>query len=149
MSQGKSAIKDASAPRSAVKSAVNGKINESKACEEIEGTSGHDLNEIMHQLLVVGLIASVFFMLTGIAIDLIRHRSLPTTVLPLSEAFSRTVQLRASGFFSIGLLLLILTPFLRVLGSLLVFIWERDWRYAGITFLVFIVMLISVLVGEG
>ncbi len=144
MGHGKSIVEHASAPQSVSKGEAEG----SKPWEDIGEAPEHDLNEIMHQLLVVGLIASVLFMVTGIVIDLIRHRALPTTVLPLSEAFSRTLHLRASGFFSIGLLLLILTPFLRVLGSLLVFIWERDWRYA-ITLLVFIIMLISILVGEG
>jgi len=37
---------------------------------------------------------------------------------------------------------------LRVVGSLIVFIWERDGRYAAITGLVLIVMLISLWVGQ-
>ncbi len=108
-----------------------------------------DLNHVVHQLLIVGLYASVFLMVTGIVIDLVRQRAFPVAVLPLGEAFSRSVHLRASGYFSLGLLLLILTPVLRVVGSISVFLWERDWHFAGITFLVLAVMVTSILVGAG
>jgi uncharacterized membrane protein len=108
-----------------------------------------DLNEVVHLILIIGLYASVALMLAGVALDLYRSRALPVTVFSLSEALARTAQLRASGFFSLGLLLLILTPLLRVIGSVFVFAWERDWRFAGVTFLVMVVMIVSVLVGAG
>lgn len=108
-----------------------------------------DLNEVVHGVLIVGLYASVVFMVAGIAIDLIRQRTLPNEVLSLGEALSRTIQLRASGYFSLGLLLLILTPLLRVLGSALVFLSKRNWRYTTITLVVLLVMMISIWVGEG
>jgi len=107
-----------------------------------------DLNEIVHQILVIGLVISAVLMLVGLAIDLVLHRVLPTTVVPPVEALQRAVSLRPSGFLSLGLLTLILTPLLRVVGSLVVFVWERDWRYAGVTALVLVVMLASLWVGQ-
>lgn len=117
--------------------------------QDVKSKNQHDLNEVVHQVLIIGLYSSVALMLTGIVIDLVRHRALPTQVLPIREAIMMTLQLRASGFFSLGLIILILTPMLRVIGSIVVFLWERDWRYAGITFLVLVVMLISIAIGEG
>ena len=108
-----------------------------------------DLNEVVHSVLIIGLYASVLLMVAGVAIDLIRSRALPTEVLSLSEAWSRTIHLRASGYFSLGLLILILTPLLRVIGSFLTFLWQRDWRYVGVTLVVMVVMLISLWVGKG
>lgn len=114
---------------------------------EAELAETHDLNERVHQILVAGLYASVSLMILGIILDLIFQRSLPTAVVPLSELWQRIVTLRPSAFFSLGLILLILTPLLRVIGSLGVFIRERDWRYAAFTFTVLVVMLISIYVG--
>ena len=108
-----------------------------------------DLNEVVHSVLIVGLYASVVFMVAGIAIDLIRRRALPNDVLSIGEALSRTIHLRASGYFSLGLLLLILTPLLRVIGSALVFLSKRNWRYTAVTLVVLLVMTVSIWVGEG
>ncbi len=118
--------------------------------EETPQTPGtRDLNEVVHQILIIGLYVSIFFMVSGLIIDLIRNRAFPTTMLSLPEVWARLIQLRASGFFSLGLLLLILTPLLRVVGSFFVFLWERDWRYAGVTLVVLVVMLVSIWFGEG
>ena len=114
---------------------------------QAQGT--RDLNEVVHQILIIGLYVSIFFMVSGLIIDLIRNRAFPTTMLTLPEVWARLLQLRASGFFSLGLLLLILTPLLRVVGSFFVFLWERDWRYAGVTLIVLVVMLVSIWFGEG
>src|SRR3954466_15810837 len=114
---------------------------------EAQRAETNDLNDRMHQILVLGLYASVSLMILGLVVDLILRRSLPTDVAALSELWGRIVTMRPSAFFSLGLILLILTPLLRVIGSLSVFIRERDWRYAGVTFTVLVVMLISIYVG--
>jgi uncharacterized membrane protein len=108
-----------------------------------------DLNEVVHQILVIGLVLSAVLMLVGLVIDLVLQGALPTTVLPPAEAVRRALSLRPSGFLSLGLLTLILTPLLRVVGSLVVFAWERDGRYVAVTALVLIVMLVSLWVGQG
>lgn len=48
-----------------------------------------------------------------------------------------------------GLLVLLLTPVLRVLVSVITFAMERDWAYTGITLLVFVILLVSFLLGRG
>jgi uncharacterized membrane protein len=103
---------------------------------------------MVHRVLVVGLLISALFMLIGLAMDLLLHHTLPTTVFPPAEAIRRAISLRPSGFLSLGLLTLILTPLLRVVGSLLIFAWERDGRYVIITALVLIVMVVSLWIGQ-
>ena len=51
------------------------------------------------------------------------------------------------GLLALGLLVLIATPILRVLGSVIGFIVERDWRYALITSIVFLIVVASILLG--
>jgi uncharacterized membrane protein len=60
----------------------------------------------------------------------------------------RVIQLRPSGVLALGLLVLIATPILRVIGSVIAFLYEGDWRYAGITFLVLCIVILSVIFGK-
>ena len=50
---------------------------------------------------------------------------------------------------ALGLLILLLTPILRVAISIVVFALEHDWRYTVITVLVLIILLVSLLLGRG
>ena len=49
----------------------------------------------------------------------------------------------------LGMLLLIATPVVRVALSVVFFLAQRDWLYAGITVFVLAVLLLSVIVGVG
>lgn len=117
--------------------------------EEERAKQQKDLDQVIHQLLVIGLVISVSFMLVGLVLDLTMHRVIPTAIPQISEIFSRALALRPSGFLSLGLLVLMATPIVRVIGSFIAFIYERDWRYAGITFLVLIIVTLSVVLGKG
>lgn len=108
-----------------------------------------DLNEIVHQVLVVGLLVSTALMLIGLGLDLMSGRETPTTASSFRETFQRVLALRPSGFLTLGLLVLIATPILRVIGSIAAFAYERDWSYALITLLVLIVVIISLITGHG
>ena len=80
--------------------------------------------------------------------DLLTGRNLPTVTLVPREAFMAVFALRPSGFLSLGLLVLLITPIVRVIGSIVVFVWERDWRFALVTSFVLIVMTVSIIVGQ-
>jgi uncharacterized membrane protein len=108
-----------------------------------------DLNAVVHAVLMVGLAISTALMLLGIGLDLFLQRDLPTAVPDLGEVLARVATLRASGFLALGLLVLIATPILRVVGSIIAFLYERDWRYAGITTVVLLVLGVSLLLGKG
>lgn len=108
-----------------------------------------DLNDAVHQILIIGLSISTVLLVAGLIIELLRQGALPEATLHPVEAIQRTLQFRASGFLSLGLLVLMITPIVRVIGSIIVFIWERDRRYTLITLTVLVVMLASVLFGRG
>lgn len=108
-----------------------------------------DFNEIVHYMLVMGLIFSTILMLIGLGLDFILGREVPKAVPDLKDVFSRIAVLRPSGFLTLGMLMLIVTPILRVVGSIFAFIYERDWRYAGITFLVLVIVIASLGLSKG
>jgi uncharacterized membrane protein len=117
--------------------------------EEERAKEQKSLDQTIHGLLIVGLAISVTLMLVGLFLDLIFRRVIPTTITNPREVFSRVISIRPSGFLSLGLLVLIATPVVRVIGSFIAFVYERDWRYAGITFVVMVVVLLSILIGRG
>lgn len=117
--------------------------------EEERAKEQRNLDQTIHQLLVIGLAISVSFMLLGLFLDLTLHRVIPTAIPNLGEVFTRVISFRPSGFLSLGLLVLIATPVVRVIGSFIAFLYERDWRYAGITFLVLLIVMFSIILGKG
>lgn len=100
-------------------------------------------------MLVIGLILSTALMLVGLALDLTLGREVPTAVPDFGDIFNRVIALRPSGFLALGLLVLIATPILRVVGSIFAFLYERDWRYTGITLLVLGIVMVSLVMGKG
>lgn len=52
------------------------------------------------------------------------------------------------GVIMLGLVLLILTPVMRVGISILVFITEKDWLYTGISTIVFLILICSFFFGK-
>jgi uncharacterized membrane protein len=113
---------------------------------EIEHT--RDLNDVIHRVLVIGLFASTAAMLAGMVLAVVRHRALATTAPEIAGVWARVEALRPSGFLALGILILIATPIFRVLGSFVIFSYERDWRYAGITLIVLLVLIASLLIGR-
>ncbi len=117
--------------------------------EKLELEHTRDLNEVIHRVLVIGLFASTVAMLAGVMLAVVRHRALATATPDVSGVWARIEALRPSGFLALGILMLIATPILRVLGSFVIFLYERDWRYAGVTLIVLLVLAASLLLGRG
>lgn len=107
-----------------------------------------DLNEVVRGVLIIGLVISTALMLAGIGLDLFEQRDLPTAVPDIGEVVSRVLMLRPSGFLALGLLVLIATPILRVIGSIGAFMYECDWRFAAVTTLVLAILSVSLLLGH-
>jgi uncharacterized membrane protein len=108
-----------------------------------------DLNAVVHRVLIIGLIISTALMLAGVGLALFSQRDLPTAVPDIGGIVNRVIALRPSGFLALGLLVLIATPILRVIGSIGAFVYERDWRFASITTLVLGVLILSLVLGRG
>lgn len=115
--------------------------------EAAELRKQRNLNAVVRAVLVVGVALSASLMLLGVGLDLVLRRDLPDVTPNLAEVVQRVLELSPSGFLALGLLILIATPILRVLGSLGTLLYWRDWRYAGIAAIVLAVMMTSILLG--
>ena len=118
--------------------------------EEIEG--------IVANLLITGVLLSAFVVLIGASIYLFRHgrepvaynvfRGEPAEYRNIPGILRDVFTLRGRGFIQLGLVLLIATPVARVAFAAWGFAAEKDKMYVGFTLLVLAILLYSLL-GSG
>ena len=106
------------------------------------------INRLVHRVLMTGLAISATLLVAGLVVWAARGGLLPRSVTGPVQALRDIGGLRPVGFFSLGLLALILTPFARVAGSVVIFLREHDRRYATITAAVLAIMVASILLGR-
>ena len=105
-------------------------------------------DESLHKLLLIGLYLSVALILFGLGLALFTHQNVPETVFPLRSLFTGLLSLNAGSYLSLGLLVLIATPIIRVITSFISFLVEKDWRFAAITLVVLATVLVSIFLGK-
>jgi uncharacterized membrane protein len=102
-------------------------------------------------VLIVGVVTSAILIASGFAASLAvgwegSLRGLPTTIRPavdFSAVVSGLVDMRPVALAQAGLLVLIATPVVRVLTSVVGFALEGDRLYAAITLIVLAILLVS------
>jgi uncharacterized membrane protein len=115
---------------------------------EQEIKARRELNEVVHRMLILGLVLSTLCLFAGLGLSAITHHALPSKVSGLRQILDGLKRASPPSFLNLGILLLIATPVLRVLGSLVEFAEKRDWRYVLVTSVVLIILAISVAVGS-
>ncbi|NPV55711.1 MAG: DUF1634 domain-containing protein [Anaerolineae bacterium] len=107
------------------------------------------LNRYLHSLLVIGLISSTVFLIFGSVMAIINHASLGQNLTPLNELLGGLMRMDGASYITLGILVLIATPILRVFGSLVFFLYQKDWKYIIATMLVLGIILAVIMVGGG
>ena len=110
-----------------------------------------DIEIIISKFLRVGVLLSAATILVGLSMFLLSgysgypgnsYPTTPTTIL------SGVVLLKPYAIIMAGLLILISTPVFRVGVSIIVFFKEKDYLYVKITTAVFVILLISFMLGK-
>ncbi len=116
---------------------------------EEEANARRELNDVVHKMLLLGLILSTAILFAGLALSGIKHQPIPSHVSDFSALYQGLKTLSPPSVLSLGILLLIATPVLRVFGSLVEFVLKRDWHFALITAVVLGILGISLFYGQG
>jgi uncharacterized membrane protein len=106
------------------------------------------VERMIHVVLVAGIAVSIALMAFGLVLGLLKGGGIPRGVVPLADLPRAAWGLSPAAFLSLGLIVLIATPFVRVAGSLIAFAREGDRRYVVLTAVVLAVMCASVLLGR-
>jgi uncharacterized membrane protein len=110
-----------------------------------------EIEIIISKFLRAGVMLSAIIVGIGLVMFLVTGKSgytgeyFPTSP---SEIFIGLVGLKSYAIILTGLIILVLTPVFRVGVSIIVFIKEGDYLYVKITSLVFIILIISFLIGK-
>lgn len=110
-----------------------------------------DVEIMISRSLQIGVLLSAAVILTGLLMFLITGKSgYPNGAFPtdFTDIVHGVFALKPYAVILTGLFLLILTPVFRVGVSVFLFIRERDFAYVGITALVFVILIISLLLGK-
>lgn len=123
----------------------------------------HDMRTAIGRALRIGVTVACVIAFIGGAYYLWRHGGEPmpdyTQFIPVDQRSEQTdytslsgiihgvLNLQATEWIQMGVVVLILTPIIRVLLSLMEFSLNRDWIYVGITAIVFLVILMNSLEG--
>lgn len=120
---------------------------------EVHGLSEKRFEELIGLLLRTGVVLAAAVVLTGGVLYLTKYGDLkpdyrifrgePAYLRSLGGVAGDAIALHSRGIIQLGLLLLIATPIARVAFSVAGFASERDWLYVGITLVVLVVLIYS------
>jgi uncharacterized membrane protein len=133
-----------------------------------EGTKGTENGRVravellISAVLRAGVAASLALVLCGAILGFVRHpewlrqpaalKALTSTeaVFPhtLGQVFAGVAAGHGLAIAALGLLLLVVTPVLRVAISVLAFLYQRDWAFVVITIAVLLLLLLSFWLGR-
>jgi uncharacterized membrane protein len=121
------------------------------------GWSDQQVEQTIGNLLRIGLLVATAVVILGAVTYLRNHgselpdyrifRGEPPDLRGLSGIVGLALDWRGRGFIQLGLLVLLATPVARVAFSIIAFALQRDAMYVGITLVVLIVLLYSIVGG--
>jgi uncharacterized membrane protein len=113
------------------------------------------VERVVGRILQVGVLASALVVLTGGVLYLVEHVGMPAShhqfhgepeeLRTLHGIAGAAARLDSRGLIQFGVLLLILTPIVRVAFTVLVFVVQRDYVFVAVTLLVLGILLFSLL----
>ena len=107
-----------------------------------------DINIVIANIIKTGVFVSSFFIITGIILSFIQANGVLTIErYTFSEMLRGLVAFNYYSYLMFGIFLLILTPVLRILGLLYVYIEEKDYKFVRICILVLVILIVSLLLG--
>jgi len=107
----------------------------------------------VYYMLIAGMIVSNVLFVIGIILALLHPQYFPLSSSWVREQyhasliFDGLIHGRPTSYFLLGTLLLILTPVARVIVSIYAFWIDGDRKYVAVTLTVFIIMVLTVILG--
>jgi uncharacterized membrane protein len=106
------------------------------------------LERTVQRVLQAGVVVSFALMVAGVVLAVVHGEGLAVHAVPLGHLGAGLAAPESAAYVSLGLMVLVATPFVRVAGSLVAFLLLRDRRYTLVTAAVLFVMCLSVLLGR-
>ena len=105
------------------------------------------LNRVISRVLVVGLLVALALMAVGVILTIARPEMPVPHFTSVKDIPAQLAALDPGGFIELGLLVLIATPFARVVALGIAYACRRQWLFAGISFLVMVLLIVGAALG--
>jgi uncharacterized membrane protein len=109
----------------------------------------HQLEHQVHRTLLGGLVASAVLLVAGTIAMLVQGNATADPLQPLGDLLRRAMHLNGPALTTLGLLVLMITPILRVVVLLAGWAMQRDWVFASVAVTVLILLIVSLSLGVG
>ncbi len=128
-------------------SAPNGDPHKSEARVREEHDAEMRLSALISRVLVVGLLVAVVLLVVGVVLALARPGMSVIQETSIKDIPGEIAAGDPSGFLQLGLVVLLLTPFARVLALGVAYARRRRWLFLGISALVAILLVVGASLG--
>ncbi len=109
-----------------------------------------DIYVPIRRVLIAGTIGSFALMAIGFAMLVGSSPSLEASqIMPFSKIAGNLAAFDPTAILSLGIVILLLTPLARVFMTSVLFFKQRDFLYVGISAIVIVVLVASLLLGAG
>jgi uncharacterized membrane protein len=105
------------------------------------------LNTAIARVLTVGLLTAVALLIIGAILVIARPGVAVPHVTSVKDIPGELAALQPDGFFELGLLVLLATPFARVVALGIAFARRRSWLFAGISTVVAVLLILGAVLG--
>ncbi len=91
-----------------------------------------------------GFWSSLALLTVGVCLLAVRSESLPSRLVPLEAVVSGLLKGSSDSFITLGIMTMILTPVVSTVAICLTFLQARDRRYAMLSSIVLLILILSV-----
>ncbi len=105
------------------------------------------LNSAISKVLVIGLLAAVSLLVIGVILTLARPGVAAVHITSITDIPKELAAGEPGGFLQLGLLVLLLTPFARVVALGIAFAGRRQWLFTGISVFVASLLIVGTALG--
>lgn len=108
-----------------------------------------DITVVIANILKIGVYLSSAFIIVGILLSFINgiNSGITHETYTFVEMLSGLTKLDYYSYLMFGIFILILTPILRILGLLYVYIQEKDYNFVRVCIMVLVILVISLSLG--
>lgn len=124
-------------------------MSASEAARHVRGEHREEmrLNSVISRVLVVGLLTAIALLLIGVVLTIARPEVAIPHATSIKDIPGQLAALEPGGFYQLGLLVLLATPFARVVALGIAYTQRRQWLFAGISFLVMAMLILGAVLG--
>lgn len=105
------------------------------------------LNTVISRVLTLGLLLAVALLIIGAILTIARPGVAVPHTTSVKDIPAGLAALQPGGFFKLGLIVLLATPFARVLALGIAFARRRWWLFAGISAVVATLLIVGAVLG--